>query len=109
MTKSSKLYSDSPALKKDSDGKVGIEKPSQATATDIGTGGSPLPGTPGEMPVQAHQEHQEMVERHSSELKDLHKRHGKEHEKLMEKHGMKEDKEEKKTGEADKKEVKETK
>lgn len=104
MAKSAKLYSDSPKLKKDDTGKVGVEKPSEATKEDIGASGNPLPGTDGEMPV--HTEHQEMMERHASEIKDMHKRHGKEHDKLMEKHAMKD---EGKTGEADKEKMKETK
>lgn len=87
MAKSNKLYKDSPELKKDEEGKVSVKKPSEASKVDIGAAGNPLPGAGEEMPV--HTEHQEMMERHASEIKDMHKRHGKEHDKLMEKHSMK--------------------
>lgn len=87
MKKSEKLYSKSPKLKRDEEsGKVAVEKPTEAAKEDIGVSGSPLEGTPGEMPIQAHEAHQDMVERHANELKDMHKRHEKEHEKVLKKH-----------------------
>lgn len=74
MTKSSKLYKDSPKIEKDEDGKPGIKKPSKADAEDMGTEGNPLPGAGDGMPVEDEQaEH--MHDRHARETKDMHKRH----------------------------------
>lgn len=92
MAKSEKLYSKSPKLKRDEEsGKVGVEKPTEATKEDIGLEGNPLEGAGEGMPIQAHEAHQDMVERHIAEFKDLHKRHEKEHEKLLKKHSAGED------------------
>ncbi len=83
MSKSSKLYSDSPSIKKDAEGGVGIQRPSEATSEDLGLSGNPLPGAGEKMPIDIHEKMQDMVERHAAELKDLHKRHEKEHSKVM--------------------------
>lgn len=86
MAKSDKLYSDSPSLKRDKDsGEVGIKKPSEADAQNMGIEGSELPGAGDGMPVQVEQMHgrhekefKDMHARHEAELKDTHKRHLKE-------------------------------
>lgn len=84
--KSSKLYSDSPSIKKDGDGKPGIKKPSEATGEDIGTGGNPLPGSDGKMPIEDehYAEHKSMHKRHQEEQTAMHERHAKD---LKEMHG----------------------
>lgn len=79
------MYKDSPEIKKDSEGKPGIQKPSKADAEDMAVSGNPLPGSEGEMPIQVKQTH-DMHERHIQEMKDMHKRHQKEHEKLSADH-----------------------
>lgn len=85
MTKSEKLYSKSPTIKRGESGKVSVEKPTPAAATDMGLEGNPLPGDDGEMPIQVKQT-TDMHERHIQEMKDMHKRHQKEHEKLASDH-----------------------
>lgn len=88
MAKSDKMYSKSPKIEKDSEGKVGIKKPTEANAEDMGVSGNPLPGSDGKMPIEIHEKTQDMVERHAAEISDLHKRHAKEFKKL---HGDKEE------------------
>lgn len=91
MSKSGKLYSDSPSLKRDKEsGSVGVSKPSEADGENMGTEGSPLPGGGEGMPVQVEQMHgrhekemKDMHARHETEHKDMNKRHLKEHKKLM--------------------------
>lgn len=91
-SKSSKLYSDSPALKRDEEsGKVGVEKPSEADGENMGTEGNPIPGSDGKMPVggdehkadmdelkATHSRHEDeqksMFQRHKKDLEELHKR-----------------------------------
>lgn len=85
MAKSDKLYKDSPEIKKDSDGKPGIQRPSKADTASLGTEGNPVPGDEDGMPLQVKQTH-DMHERHIQEMKDMHKRHQKEHEKLAADH-----------------------
>jgi len=88
MAKSDKLYSKSPSIAKDDEGKVGIKRPSEADAEDMGIEGNPLEGAGDGMPVDAHQIHEkmvDMVERHQNELKDMQKRHSKEADKLSNK------------------------
>jgi hypothetical protein len=89
-SKHDKLYSKSPSVKKDENGKPGVHKPSKADGESMGTEGNPLPGGGDGMPVQAHQHemndrhHKEMKsmhERHASEQHDMHKRHEDEHKK----------------------------
>lgn len=90
--KSAKLYNDSPSLKRDKEsGSVGVHKPSEADAQDMGIEGSELPGGGDGMPVQVEQMHgrhetemKDMHKRHEDEHKDMHKRHLKEHKKLQE-------------------------
>lgn len=100
MSKSEKLYKDSPRVERDEkSGEVGITRPSEADKQDMGLSGNPLEGAGDGMKVDVQHEHekmQDMLERHQAELKDMHKRHEKEHAKLS---GMKDDKGEK-TGEA---------
>lgn len=86
MSKSEKMYKDSPSVKKDEDGKPGISKPSQADAENMGTDGNGIPGTPGSMPVDVHQKTSEMMDRHHAEIKDMQKRHEKEHSGIMKEH-----------------------
>lgn len=95
MARSAELYKDSPSLKRDKDsGKMGVSKPSQADAENMGLAGGPMPGTPGEMPVALHGavvdmhdrhevERKDMHKRHEDEVKDMHKRHLKEVSKLL--------------------------
>lgn len=83
-TKSAKLYNDSPSLKRDKNsGEVGVKKPSEADAEDMGISGSPLPESDGgDMPVQVEQ----MRDRHETEMKDMHKRHEDEHKDMNKRH-----------------------
>lgn len=85
MSKSEKLYKESPEIKKGEDGKPGIHRPSKADKTDAGLEGNSLPGSEGEMPIQVKQTN-DMHERHMQEMKDMHKRHEKEHQKLAADH-----------------------
>lgn len=71
MARSDKLYKDSPTTERDSDGKVGVKKPSEATAESTGVT-EPVPTEQ----VGA------MHERHEMEMKDMHKRHLKEMKKM---------------------------
>lgn len=79
--KSDRLYKKSPSIKRGQDGKVGISKPTEADAEDMGVSGNPLPGDDGKMPISMEQLMAEMHERHMTELKDMHKRHASEYEK----------------------------
>lgn len=90
MAKSDKLYSKSPKIEKDGDGKPGISKPTEADAEDMGIGGDNLQGDQDQMPVQVEQMHKrhstevkDMHKRHEDEAKDVHKRHQKELKKTM--------------------------
>jgi hypothetical protein len=85
MSKSSKMYSSSPSIKKDSEGKAGISKPTPAAADSMATSGNPLPPGEGEMPIHIKQIN-DMHERHGQEMKDMHKRHEAEHKTLSEDH-----------------------
>lgn len=98
--KSDRMYKDSPSIKKDEEGKAKIskpekkeakgevaEKPTPADGENMGLEGNPLPGTPGEMPVDTHQaEHEELAKRHVQELKDMHKRHQADYESMNKRH-----------------------
>lgn len=90
MSKSDRLYKDSPKVERKDSGDVGISRPSDADAEGMGTEGSPLPGGGDGMPVaveQMHDRHQkemgDMHKRHEGEQKDMHKRHSKEMKKTM--------------------------
>ena len=90
MSKSDRLYKDSPKVERKESGDVGISRPSEATGEDIGTDGSPLPGAGDGMPVAVEQMHDrhskemgDMHKRHETEQKDMHKRHSKELKKTM--------------------------
>lgn len=89
MGKSDKLYSRSPKIERDGDGKVGIKKPAPADEVDMGLKGeSDVEGNPEEMALSAeqmdntHSRHQkemkDMHKRQEDETKDMHKRHSKE-------------------------------
>mgnify|MGYP001555147659 FL=1 len=88
LSKSDKLYSKSPSIKKDKDGKTSISKPKEADAEDMGIAGDNIQGEQTQMPVQTeqlgetHSRHQtemkDMGKRHTDEVKDMHKRHAKE-------------------------------
>lgn len=81
-SKSSKLYSDSPSLKRDEEsGKVGVEKPSEADGENMGTEGNAIPGSGGEMPVGG-EEHKAKMD----EVKELYKRHEEEHTSMADRH-----------------------
>lgn len=82
MSRSEKLYKDSPKVGRNKDGDVGISRSSEATGEDIGTEGSPLPGAGDGMPVAVEQMH----DRHSTEMKDMHKRHEDEHKDMHKRH-----------------------
>lgn len=84
--KSDKLYSSSPTIKRGSDDKVGVSKPTKADAENMAVSGNPLPGgQDGEMPLHIKQ-FVDMHDRHEQEMKDMHKRHQKEHEMLSKDH-----------------------
>lgn len=96
-TKSNKLYKDSPEIQKDDDGKakVGIKKPDQADAENMGVAGDNADGDPSEMPIEVKQmsdaqkrhavETKDMHKRHEDETADMHKRHLKEISKVLSK------------------------
>lgn len=87
MSKSKKMYKDSPSIEKNEDGKPGIKKPSKADGQDMGTEGNPLEGAGDGMPVDPHQaERAELSKRHVEEIKDMHKRHEKDHEAMHSRH-----------------------
>lgn len=87
MAKSAKLYGDSPSLKRDKEsGAVGVKKPSEADAQDMGTEGNPLPGGGDGMPVAVGQAMEDMHGRHDKEMKDMHKRHEDEHKDMHKRH-----------------------
>lgn len=84
MAKSSKLYKDSPSLKRGEDGDVGVQKPSEADATDMGLAGETGQGEGAEqaqMPIETHQAHErrETKHRHVHEHLAMHHRHEMEH------------------------------
>lgn len=101
MSKSEKLYKNSPSIKRDEkDGSMKVEKPSKVDGQDMGTEGNPLPGSDGKMPIEVKQSvgdaMAEMHGRHQNELKDMHKRHQDDFKTLEKKTSSKEDAE--KTG-----------
>ena len=84
MTKSDKMYKNSPKLEKGEDGKTKINKkseesneagkePDEASMENAGLEGQP---------VQA----KEMQDRHMTEMKDMHGRHEKEHKDMHKRH-----------------------
>jgi hypothetical protein len=82
MAKSDKLYSDSPSIKKDKEGKTAVKRPSQAEPADQSQAGA----TPGvEDPADTtspdiHQsERREVHNKHAKEAMDMHHRHEMEH------------------------------
>lgn len=90
MSKSEKLYKDSPAITKDQDGKPGVTKPTKADGENMGIEGNDIEGAGDGMPVKTqemHDRHQKEMKdthkRHEEEIKDMHKRHAKEHTKVM--------------------------
>lgn len=82
MGKSDKLYSKSPKIEKDGDGKPGIKRPTEADAEDMGVGGDNTQGQQVQMPIQVEQMH----DRHSKEVKDMHARHEGEHKDMNKRH-----------------------
>ena len=66
-SKHEKLYSDSPSIKKDKEGKTAISKPSEADAENMGTEGNDIPGAGDGMPVKV----KEMHDRHKKEMSDI--------------------------------------
>lgn len=98
MSKSNKLYSKSPSIKRGADGSPGVSSPTEADSENMGIGGDDVQGNQTQMPVDTeqldgtHKRHQteakDMHKRHEDETKDMHKRHLKE----VAKHYGKEDK-----------------
>jgi hypothetical protein len=88
MAKSDKLYDKSPRLKRDKEsGEMGIHKPTEADAENMGVAGNPLPTDgSGEIPMEVHQAMASMHDRHSKEMKDMHKRHEDEHKDMHKRH-----------------------
>lgn len=87
MSKSSKMYKSSPSIKKNEDGKPGIEKPSKADGEDMGIEGNPLEGAGEGEPVDPHSaERAEMGKKHLQEHKDMNKRQETEHEAMTKRH-----------------------
>lgn len=81
MSKSEKLYKDSPKLERGEDGEMGVKKPSEADKENMGASGNPLPGSSGEMPIEmVHQgQRREMHHRHATEHLAMHHRQETEH------------------------------
>lgn len=81
MSKSEKLYKNSPSLKRGEDGDVGIKKPSEADAENMGVAGDTNENSPGEMPINVHQaaERHDMHHKHVHEHLQMHGRHEQEH------------------------------
>lgn len=89
MNRSTKLYADSPRLKRDEEsGSMKESRPSEdmpggnpADNENAGVAGNPMPGTPGEMPIQASQSHErsEMAHKHVTEHLAQNRRHELEH------------------------------
>lgn len=89
MNRSAKLYADSPRLKRDEEsGSMKESRPSEdmpggnpADNENAGVAGNPIPGTPGEMPIEASQSHErhEMHHKHMTEHMQIHRRHELEH------------------------------
>jgi hypothetical protein len=87
MSKSKKMYKDSPSIEKNEDGKPGIKKPTKADGEDMGTEGNPLEGAGDGVPVDPHAaERAEMGDKHLQEHKDMNKRQEKEHEAMTKRH-----------------------
>lgn len=87
MSKSKRMYKDSPSIKKNEDGKPGIKKPTPADGENMGTEGNSLEGAGDGVPVDPHQaERSELSKRHVEEIKDMHKRHEKDHEAMHKRH-----------------------
>lgn len=86
MSKSGKLYKDSPSLKRDEEsGAVGVHKPTPADGENMGVEGGPgLPGGGEGMPVDAQMS--DMHGRHEREMSDMHKRHEDEHKDMHKRH-----------------------
>lgn len=84
MSKSDKMYSKSPKIEKDENGKASIKKPSEADAEDMA-----VEDNPKEMPVDVQEiERHDMAKKHVQELKDMHKRHSDDFEKMHGRHAM---------------------
>lgn len=91
MSKSDKLYKDSPSVGKDADGKAEVQKPSE-TQENVGDDGSNAA-----MGDESHDaERASMHRRHEEEQKSMHERHGKDMKEMHKRHEKKEPKEESK-------------
>lgn len=87
MSKSKKMYKDSPSIKKGEGGKPEIKKPSKADSEDMGVEGNPLEGAGDGVPVDPKAaERNELSMRHVEEIKDMHKRHEKDHDAMHKRH-----------------------
>lgn len=94
MSKSSKLYKDSPALERDGDGNMQAVRPSEKSdGAGAGEDGSDAEMQNGGSDNATHaEERASMHSRHESELKDMHKRHQKDAEEMHKRHEGKKDK-----------------
>lgn len=81
MSKSDKLYKDSPSVGRGEDGKPEIKRPSKADGENMGVDGKDEEGQDAEMPVDVHQagERREVKHRHVAEHLAMHHRQEQEH------------------------------
>lgn len=87
MSKSNKMYSKSPKIEKDKDGKPGIKKPGPDEKEATEAGGSELEGAGDGMPVDVHEkERASMMKRHEEELVSMHSRHSKDMKEMHKRH-----------------------
>ena len=100
-TKSDKLYSDSPTVKRDKEtGEAKIQKPSEADKKDAGLSGDPLEGAGHGMPIEQHEaERASMHKRHEEELSSMHDRHRKDLKEMHKRHEKGKEKEPEKAAE----------
>lgn len=91
MSKSDRLYKDSPSVGKDADGKAEVQTPAPTSGTEnVGDDGSNAA-----MGDESHDaERASMHRRHEEEQKSMHERHGKDMKEMHKRHEKKEPKEE---------------
>lgn len=91
MSKSSKLYKDSPALERDGDGNMQAVRPSEKSdGAGPGEDGSDAEMQKGGNDHESQQkERASMHDRHEEELKAMHKRHMKDAEEMHARHSAK--------------------
>lgn len=90
MAKSDKMYSKSPKIEKNKDGKPGITRPKPADEEATETGGATLEGAGDGMPLDIHEkERSSMQKRHEEELVSMHSRHAKDLKEMHKRHSEK--------------------